>query len=41
MKITVDYLEKASDIIDLLTKEDIKDLNEYLKLIFRELGLGE
>ena len=40
MKITVDYLEKASDIIDLLTKEDIKDL-KYLKLIFRELGLGE
>jgi cytochrome c553 len=41
LKITVDYREKASGIIDLLSEEDIKDLNEYLKSIFPKLGLGE
>ena len=41
MKITADYREKASGLIDLFIREDIKDLNEYLKSIFRKLGLGE
>jgi len=41
LKITADYREKASGLIDLFIREDIKDLNEYLKSIFRKLGLGE